>query len=660
MKKRGKFKFAAFLIPIGLVFWVACKSEMGIAEAAAREGSELTAAWVSKAARILRYKGPIVSREEMDHFLSLGSKDRVVDELMQDKRFYLQAYDFNLYFLGFKKNTIFNGSSFDQEILREKPQAFHSAWELSQDGNYFSLLEYQQPSFTLPKGDVKKERYYYEQLPGFSIPENLDRMSNSDIRIALDQYVYTNLDLLLASAEQETMEATCDKVNRFFDFGNMAYLRDAYGIPRNFRENVTDFFSNECAESTIKVKEKIIAELNTFRLQYEEMRQAFQLLPYEPHSEFDNFSHYLINHKPKLTGQFSSLRSEDSAFTFTGFWQHYINSSTNFNRKRAAAILKTYFCDNLTPINIATPDTHTQGDRHATDSACQACHYKLDPMAGYFKDMALSGFDSTKFPNLSVEERQVLQDAIGISLDADRFLVFDDLATVVDQDYDRYMTSWKNPDGHAREWNIGYIRSASNERLNTYGTTFADLQKLIAEAPEVKQCLSKRMVEFYIGNNQIYDEGWLNSIYTSLVSEENSSVGFKKALRKIVKSNAFAQSNPVPTQCYDYETGVNPADRPPCEVAFNLEKNCTTCHNKNFASKGLDLQSWVDTEEQQKSFKHIDPITGKQKSFCETMSLIQGRLSTTDASMQMPLGRHMSPQDREKLYLWIANNLVGC
>src|SRR5690606_12233422 len=39
-----------------------------------------------------------------------------------------------------------------------------------------------------------------------------------------------------------------------------------------------------------------------------------------------------------------------------GLFMQLPNSSTNYNRKRAAFILKRYFCDDLTPIDIVAPE----------------------------------------------------------------------------------------------------------------------------------------------------------------------------------------------------------------------------------------------------------------------------------------------------------------
>ncbi len=61
------------------------------------------------------------------------------------------------------------------------------------------------------------------------------------------------------------------------------------------------------------------------------------------------------------------------------------NSSTNYNRKRAAYVLKRFFCDDLNPVGFEDPAEHI-GGAHGSQTSCYACHYKLDPMAGFFRN----------------------------------------------------------------------------------------------------------------------------------------------------------------------------------------------------------------------------------------------------------------------------------
>src|SRR5262249_26998450 len=75
------------------------------------------------------------------------------------------------------------------------------------------------------------------------------------------------------------------------------------------------------------------------------------------------------------------------------------NSSTNMNRKRGAYVLKRFFCDDLTPVGFESPKEHVTGV-HGSDTTCFNCHYKLDPMAGFFRNYGASFFNYSKASTL--------------------------------------------------------------------------------------------------------------------------------------------------------------------------------------------------------------------------------------------------------------------
>ena len=127
------------------------------------------------------------------------------------------------------------------------------------------------------------------------------------------------------------------------------------------------------------------------------------------------------------------------------------NSSTNRNRKRAAWALKRFFCDDLTPINVEAASSHV-GGQHGSDPACYSCHYKLDPMAGYFRELGFSGVSFASSPQM----------------------FFDDGANASRVDYGK---PWKAAPETGREWNVGYIRSTTDDKLNTFGSNFTDLER---------------------------------------------------------------------------------------------------------------------------------------------------------------------------------------
>jgi hypothetical protein len=113
------------------------------------------------------------------------------------------------------------------------------------------------------------------------------------------------------------------------------------------------------------------------------------------------------------------------------------STSTNFHRKRAAYMLKTYFCDDLTPLELPQTEAGDGGvaDVHASNPSCQSCHYRLDPMGALFRNVGVRGRDFTGHDRIK----------------------FDDQITFTGEAFDSYESQWKNPDGTFRAgyWVIG-------------------------------------------------------------------------------------------------------------------------------------------------------------------------------------------------------------
>jgi len=91
------------------------------------------------------------------------------------------------------------------------------------------------------------------------------------------------------------------------------------------------------------------------------------------------------------------------ALTTDRFFQRYPTTKVNKNRKRAAAVFRIFLCDDLKPVILPSKGedeellnlglgrqkpmkvTERAEKRHASDPACQSCHYKLDPLASTFQ-----------------------------------------------------------------------------------------------------------------------------------------------------------------------------------------------------------------------------------------------------------------------------------
>lgn len=71
-----------------------------------------------------------------------------------------------------------------------------------------------------------------------------------------------------------------------------------------------------------------------------------------------------------------------------------------------------------------------------------------------------------------------------------------------------YIGQWKKiPGDMSSSWNIGYIRSATDESRNSYGESLEDLERILSTAPEVKACFVRRTFEYFLGNEQAVSQG---------------------------------------------------------------------------------------------------------------------------------------------------------
>jgi hypothetical protein len=312
------------------------------------------------------------------------------------------------------------------------------------------------------------------------------------------------------------------------------------------------------------------------------------------------------------------------------------NSSTNFNRKRAAYALKRFFCDDLIPIGFESPQEHVAGV-HGSQTSCYACHHKLDPMAGFFRAYGAYFFDYSRSPDI----------------------IFDDLAS---KDRALYEAVWKRASKLPPAWNIGYIRSARFQSYNNYGTSMRDLTRILRAAPEVKRCLVKRLHEYIVAEDQTIDRGYLDYLTREFEAEAavNASSAFKSTIVRLLQSAAYDQRDADPKRCYDAAPGSPAGEGPPCRVAFILSKNCAQCHNAGAEDEAarLDVGSWILAPDgQRRIFRHLDDKLA-QLSARDSLARVIERLSSTDASARMPKGRVMGSDERQELFLWAQEELA--
>lgn len=572
--------------------------------------------WYAKTARLLTGR-ELKSLPEAATLRAMPRR-QFVEALTQRDAFADQMLIFNRRFLGLDGGKVRrDDGAFNYELL-DAPAAIASAQALLTNGDYLQLFAGRQPLYLsgarqarLPDDDTRPSEG--SSSGGSSEPE----LPQDEIRTQLRPMIRDAIAELSAIAENSVLnrEGWCAAFGeqKIFD------LLDDYGLPFEVRSQISlswffemDLycFMEGLPRPNLQPKIALVtAAIDTLL------------------ASVDSLSGQQYAPKSLAAIQSFDLQSigvpQQLALTSDLFGK-VTNSSTNFDRRRGAYILKRFFCDDLTPINQAIPASHAEG-KHASDPSCVSCHYKLDPMAGFFKDAGIGGIDFSKAPTI----------------------LFDDLAKV---DHANYVSAWGAPEGSSRRWNIGYIRSIDDEALNTYGESLDDLFAIIRQAPEPKKCLVRRLFEFYNGEGQAIDPAWLEDVTQRFVAEasENSSVALRKAVARVVLGNTFSEPDPISTQCYD-RLDTEDSAGPPCLVSHLLEKNCAACHGTGGAA-GLDLTHWVAIADGKPGFAHVQD--GAQVPRAETMQRIVERLASGDEGLRMPLGKFMPQDDREAIYLW--------
>lgn len=589
--------------------------------------------WLSRTVRTLWKGKELRSGPLFDRWMSMNEED-VVIELIESPNFVNTAVDFSLYYLGRKTSD----EAFDWEDssaiqnLNLFPQVIHLAKMLTENqGDFFDFYSSRLPAYILKLNET----------PGFTFTdpetgEEVDLSQRSDLE--RKQYFFEhatkalNKALGLLRAEDFAKQVFCDnagfnEVSEFASFYGYDVLSILFSSAfENGRQVVFSYCLNpESTTPDMEAFEKVYADFQMF---FDELhrfaRQELSSDVYDPKS----FSEVKINS--------SGLYKENSVHPMRLSYGPYIeNSSTNFNRRRAAYVLDRFFCDDLTPVAIEETGDHTS-DKHGTQASCMACHYRLDPMAGFFKTRGFFFLDYEGKPNIQ----------------------FDDQATVP---VEEYSNEWRAPEGSTREWDIGYVRSPSNEELNEYGETLDDLAEILKTAPEVRSCLTKRVLQYTTSSNQTFDGTYIDHVTEvfNQKAEEDSLTAFRDLFATAVLNQTYLNPDRSPTECYDYKPGVDPNSRPPCQVASILEAYCVRCHSYPAGRGGLNLDYWDEIKPGQFGFVHFDEA-GEQVDPSDTFASIAERLSSPDPRLRMPRGGgYMDAVDRKDLYVWALEQAEG-
>lgn len=574
--------------------------------------------WLNKLSRTLRFGKGLSSADPVDD-LTQKPPLEAVRYFMNDVAFEKTLLDFHLYFLGMRLSVEGRERSLDR--LTEFPQVVTAAREVLSGSNYLKFFEYQQPTYVFPNREPGNGTIIIggpdDDLP----PQPEESFSTQRAKIFAENVKDVNELIEYAQKNPNNRQEFC----KLYREKSSSLSLQNYGLPRSLDslletdENWSVSLDIYCFVGDTQVD--VVEVLKRVKTNTEKVLEVMK--PFDP----ENYSEPIgvVGLKTAEPAQFFAASGKD--IFSQDFWEILPNSSTNYNRKRGAYILKRYFCDDLTPIRVDIPSGHV-GDRHASDPSCQSCHYKLDPIAGFFRERGIGGLSFTNSNKI----------------------VFDDRAIV---DKERYQKSWKASPGSGRAWDVGYIRSTTDDSLNLYGTSLDDLGKILSTAREVKQCLVRRMFEYFVAENQALDEGYLSHLTEQFIDEskENSSDAFRHAVERLVTSHTFANPDATADQCYDYKPGDDLQNKPPCQVAYLFKQNCGSCHGADNPRKGLSLVRWERLANGQFGFPHVN-AQGEQVPRSQTFERIYNRMLHTDEELQpMPPGQIVSG-DREKLVLW--------
>jgi hypothetical protein len=567
--------------------------------------------WLEKVVRFLRGGEGLRAGENPDEWLKLPP-EQIVSKLQSDLRFGDMALDFNMYFLGFKADRVKPGKTYDQSAYSFS-SAILSARELMNNGDYFKLFDLETPLF-MPPVNVLNRQSDENQLKNLDLFRKRYQAFLAKGQAAVD---------FAKSDPSATLATACSLAQSSVDGFVPIVLM---GVPLEFLVDVMtqgpgwySMMYSDCYTPNTPVA-KLATDLESIQ---ERNAKLFAKLEFYADDNYKPDSLMAIQ-----PFDLSTLGIERRWISWGRVQRMALtNSSTNMDRKRAAYVLKRFFCDDLTPVGIEDGGDHT-GGIHGTQPSCRACHYKLDPMAGFFRNYG------NKFRDFS----------------SNNFITFDDGAKANLQEY---MSAWKMDPGANREWNIGYVRSVSDESLNDYGSTLEDLHNDFRRAPEVKSCLVKRMFEYAVGDGQTMDPGYIDTVAKEFATRAatDNSAAFRWLVSQVALSGTFGQSDPDPNQCYDLRPGTNPASAPPCRVAFLLQQNCVHCHKSTSDHGSLDLKDWTAGPDGKLTFPHLDDA-GHPIGLRDTLEGIITRITTNDTEQRMPSGQYMSAQDRQALYQW--------
>jgi hypothetical protein len=586
------------------------------------------ARWIDRMARKVRNGAGLRPNDPLGKWLE-GSDEAVMKAILQSPEFEDGLLDFLLYFYGFKPAVLkeeehSNTDGYAEEVFTysQAIAALQSYFSQSGSSDFFErVTQFSAPIYLRPLTKVLRKG---DTLPGKTLAEN-----RAAIVPQLFTFLDASIDLFSKPMSEENLRTACQEflfgktgVSGYFDY----FYRMGWGTFTNhtfMKTFWTGTLYEQCVFSPMDGISNVFVKNEVIRLR----ALSLKMMEIQPDLEP---SVYTLNSMKDLrrvpvdwvAGDLPSLGVYLDLDTIP-------NSTTNLNRKRAAFILKRYFCDDLNPIGVQIPNSHSD-DQHGSDPSCYSCHFKLDPMAGFFRNLGIYFFD------YSQREKIIFSDETRLNRET-------------------YLNNWKNPPGSPRVWNVGYIRSSVKEDLNAYGESISDLERILSEAREVKECFVRRAYQYFVDENQMVSPAFIENLTAKFIEEskaEHSAAAFEKLAQRLLSSQGFRASNRISNQCYDRAPGENPNLNLSCEVASTFEKNCVRCHGGLDPAGGLNLTKMIDLEDGTMNFPHVSE-GGNQYPRAHTLTQIADRLGSSDPQKRMPLRQEISSVDRDRLYVWV-------
>ncbi len=324
--------------------------------------------WIERTARILRGGYGLGPGDDINALLALPEEE-IARRFMKDVRFGDTILDFNMYFLGFKIDDLKDDGVYRRPAF-DFSNAVAAAQALLTGGDYLKLFDLEGPFFMPPLPTVPDDPPAGEDA-GLKLEELRLKAIDEVEAIFIGLHELGNRPKPPAAADYcdkfesivDDSTAIYDKLYRAFNDSEIFTVMTRGRVLVEPLDIITRALQRECLDqpkAQASVKNLTAAAWAALDRYY---RAFGEILKFEP-----------SRYKPRTVLDMKpfdlSVFNMDKWLAF-GFEQSTAlkNSSTNYNRRRGAYMLKHFFCDDLTPVGFDLPQQHV-GGAHGSDTPC--------------------------------------------------------------------------------------------------------------------------------------------------------------------------------------------------------------------------------------------------------------------------------------------------